>query len=204
MRAPPASKGSIVVAMKPAKALLGFLLAGYVRLGQAVEETLVQCLTTKGPILIDVHIEWAPLGASRFLELVDNNFYTDIALFRCVDGFLTQFGISEDKEKAHWHGANIEDDPNLQIGIKKSESCDDMNTHIYITALHTHYTHTIHTTHIHTHTHTTHTHHTHPLSSQIICLMLEVALTHAQRNSSLLSKILTFLVTNHGRHRLRK
>ena len=42
----------------------------------------VTCETTKGTIGIEVREEWAPLGAQRFLELVDDNFFTDIAFFR--------------------------------------------------------------------------------------------------------------------------
>lgn len=81
---------------------------------------LVSCQTTKGPLLIEVHKDWAPLGAARFLELVDDQFYTDIALFRCVKRFLTQFGISDNHAKKHWHNKNIQDDPNLHLGIQKN------------------------------------------------------------------------------------
>ncbi|RYG62708.1 hypothetical protein EON64_17365 [archaeon] len=79
----------------------------------------VHCQTTKGPLDIEVYPDWAPLGARRFLELVVDDFYTDIAFFRCVKGFLTQFGISDHADKLHWHRANIPDDPNLRKGIKK-------------------------------------------------------------------------------------
>ena len=80
----------------------------------------VQCTTTKGDILIEVYPEWSPLGANRFLELVEDNFFTNIAFFRCVKHFLTQFGISEDVTKKHWHNNNIKDDPNLHLGIKQN------------------------------------------------------------------------------------
>ena len=101
---------------------------------------LVHCETTKGPLTIEVHKDWSPLGANRFIELVQDDFFTDIAFFRCVEGFLTQFGsshnnltlncwlltllrifcsISDNPEKKHWHNAVIPDDPNLHLGIKK-------------------------------------------------------------------------------------
>ena len=79
----------------------------------------VSCETTKGPIKLEVYPSWAPLGAARFIELVKDGFYTDIALFRCVEGFLTQFGISDKPDKKHWHRKEIKDDPNLHKGIKK-------------------------------------------------------------------------------------
>lgn len=40
-----------------------------------------------------------------------DGFYTNIAFFRCVDRFLTQFGISVDPAKKHWHRKEILDDP---------------------------------------------------------------------------------------------
>lgn len=80
---------------------------------------VVNCDTTKGPIKIEVYESWAPLGAKRFLELVRDGFYTDIALYRCVKGFLTQFGISDNPSMKHWHREQIVDDPTLNKGIKK-------------------------------------------------------------------------------------
>ena len=79
----------------------------------------VECQTTKGNFIIDVHRNWAPLGADHFMELVKDDFYTDIAFFRCVKGFLTQFGLTDNKEKKHWHYEEIKDDPNLHMGIQK-------------------------------------------------------------------------------------
>ena len=80
----------------------------------------ISCETTKGSLKIDVHNDWAPLGAERFVTLVKDGFYTDIAFFRCVKGFLTQFGISADPKMKHWHHENILDDPNLKMGIQKN------------------------------------------------------------------------------------
>jgi cyclophilin family peptidyl-prolyl cis-trans isomerase len=81
---------------------------------------LVDCETSKGPLRIEVHRDWAPLGADRFVELVQDDFFTDIAFFRCVKRFLTQFGISDNPDKKHWHNKNIPDDPNLNLGIQKN------------------------------------------------------------------------------------
>ncbi len=36
-----------------------------------------------------------------------------------MDGFLTQFGISDRHDMKHWHNKNIPDDPTLQRGIKR-------------------------------------------------------------------------------------
>ena len=80
----------------------------------------VSCATTKGDILLEIYRDWAPLGADRFLELVRDGFFSDIAFFRCVKGFLTQFGISDKTKYKHWHNKNIPDDPMLHIPIRKN------------------------------------------------------------------------------------
>lgn len=80
----------------------------------------ISCETTKGPLLFEIYRDWAPNGADRFVELVQTGFFTDIALFRCVKDFLTQFGISDKSEYKHWHGKNLKDDPNLHIPIRKN------------------------------------------------------------------------------------
>src|SRR5579872_2553235 len=49
--------------------------------------------TSKGPIQIMVHRDWAPLGVDRFYYLLQNNFYDDARFFRVVPGFVAQFGI---------------------------------------------------------------------------------------------------------------
>lgn len=79
---------------------------------KAPEEYTVQLDTTAGPIVIDVRREWAPKGADRFYELVNNGYYTDVAFFRVIGGFMAQVGISGDPElNAEWRAKPIEDDP---------------------------------------------------------------------------------------------
>jgi peptidyl-prolyl cis-trans isomerase A (cyclophilin A) len=79
---------------------------------------VVKLETTKGGIAIDVHPDWAPLGAERFLELVKAGFYTDVAFFRVMKGFMAQTGISGDpKQTAKWQNKRIKDDP-----VKKSNT----------------------------------------------------------------------------------
>jgi peptidyl-prolyl cis-trans isomerase A (cyclophilin A) len=102
------------------------------------DNPLVECETTKGSITIEVIPSWAPLGAARFLELIDDNFFTDIALFRCVPRFLAQFGISDNPERKHWHNDVIRDDPSLNLGIHKGyvsfagSGPNSRSTHIFI------------------------------------------------------------------------
>ena len=60
---------------------------------------------------VQVHPDWAPLGAARFRELVDSDFFSGTRFFRVVPGFVAQFGISGDpKVAAEWRGKKIQDD----------------------------------------------------------------------------------------------
>jgi peptidyl-prolyl cis-trans isomerase A (cyclophilin A) len=79
---------------------------------QAPAQYTVELDTTKGAILIDVRREWAPHGADRFYELVQNGYYTDVAFFRVISGFMAQVGISGDPAlNAQWREKRIPDDP---------------------------------------------------------------------------------------------
>ena len=71
--------------------------------------------TTKGAFVIEVTRAWSPNGADRFYNLVHNGFYDGVKFFRCVDGFMVQFGIHGDpKVSAAWRDAKIKDDPVTQ------------------------------------------------------------------------------------------
>ena len=72
----------------------------------------VKCATTRGDFVIEIVRDWAPLGADRFYNLVRSGFFTDLAFFRNVPGFVVQFGIHGDPKVAQaWDGAKIPDDP---------------------------------------------------------------------------------------------
>ena len=71
----------------------------------------VQFNTTKGKIVIEVTRSLAPNGADRFYNLAKSGYFTDIAFFRVVPGFMCQFGIHGDPNvSAKWRDANIPDD----------------------------------------------------------------------------------------------
>ena len=93
--------------------------------GQAFDYDVsnVRCSTTKGSLEIEVYHDWAPIGAKRFLDLVRDGFFTNISMFRTVENFLTQFGISDDPKYKYTDPNNqfkeIPDDKDLKLGIKK-------------------------------------------------------------------------------------
>jgi cyclophilin family peptidyl-prolyl cis-trans isomerase len=79
---------------------------------RAPEEFRVRMETTKGPIVIEVHRDWAPRGADRFYNLVRFGYYDDTRFFRVVKGRWAQFGINGDpKISSLWRNRTIPDDP---------------------------------------------------------------------------------------------
>ena len=79
---------------------------------KAPETFKAQLDTTKGKITIEVTRSLAPNGADRFYNLVKSGYFTDIAFFRVIPGFMCQFGIHGDPAvSAKWREANISDDP---------------------------------------------------------------------------------------------
>jgi cyclophilin family peptidyl-prolyl cis-trans isomerase len=84
-------------------------------------DKFVRCtIDGKGEILIKMHNDWAPIGAKRFLELVEDNFFTDHPLYRAVKDFIIQFGVSGDpKQQEKWRNkGTLKDDVNKHIKFK--------------------------------------------------------------------------------------
>jgi len=67
--------------------------------------------TSKGDITIEVHRDWAPIGAERFYELVQAGFYDNARFFRVVPSFIIQFGLAADPAVTKKWDKNIDDDP---------------------------------------------------------------------------------------------
>jgi peptidyl-prolyl cis-trans isomerase A (cyclophilin A) len=75
--------------------------------------------TTKGAFVIEVHRDWAPVGADRFYNLVKNGFYNDVRFFRVIPGFMAQFGMhGTPAVQQAWQSARIADDP-VKQGSKR-------------------------------------------------------------------------------------
>jgi peptidyl-prolyl cis-trans isomerase A (cyclophilin A) len=79
--------------------------------------------TSKGAFVIEVHREWAPLGADRFYNLVRNGFYDGTRFFRVRPGFMAQFGLNGDANiQAVWQRASLRDEPPLKSNTRGSVS----------------------------------------------------------------------------------
>src|SRR5215467_14072653 len=75
--------------------------------------------TSRGAFVIEVHRDWAPIGADRFYNLVKNGFFDECRFFRVVPDFMVQFGINGDPAiQSNWANANITDDPVTQSNKK--------------------------------------------------------------------------------------
>jgi peptidyl-prolyl cis-trans isomerase A (cyclophilin A) len=79
----------------------------------------VRLETTKGPIVIEVHRDWAPRGADRFHELVTAGYFDGNRFFRVVKGQWAQFGINGDPAVAKaWRARTIPDDARKQSNVR--------------------------------------------------------------------------------------
>jgi peptidyl-prolyl cis-trans isomerase A (cyclophilin A) len=68
--------------------------------------------TSKGPVVIEVHKAWAPIGADHFYTLVKTGFFDNARFFRVVRNFVVQFGINGDpKTHSLWATTALRDDP---------------------------------------------------------------------------------------------
>jgi peptidyl-prolyl cis-trans isomerase A (cyclophilin A) len=89
----------------------------------APREYAVGLETTKGPIVIEVHHDWAPHGADRFYTLVTTGYYDDNRFFRVVRDRWAQFGINGDPTVANaWRQRTIPDDPRKQSNVRGTVS----------------------------------------------------------------------------------
>ncbi len=78
---------------------------------KAPDDFKVRVETTKDNFVIEVLRFWSPRGADRFYNLVTSGYFTDVAFFRVLDGFVAQFGIHGDPNVNRvWNSATIQDD----------------------------------------------------------------------------------------------
>src|SRR5438874_13015622 len=85
----------------------------------ALQTFRVRLDTSKGAVVIEVHRDWAPNGASRFHELVTSRYFDDSRFFRVVKGQWAQFGINADPVVAsRWRENTIPDDPRGQSNTR--------------------------------------------------------------------------------------
>lgn len=75
--------------------------------------------TTKGPFVVEVHRDWAPLGSDRFYTLVKRDYFSGAKFFRVIPNFMVQFGLAADPSvTARYEGSEFPDDPVRQSNTR--------------------------------------------------------------------------------------
>jgi cyclophilin family peptidyl-prolyl cis-trans isomerase len=75
--------------------------------------------TSIGDFTMEVHRDWAPVGADRFYNLVRTGFYDDSRFYRVRAGFIVQFGLPGDPAvSAIWNDRAMPDDPVVESNDK--------------------------------------------------------------------------------------
>lgn len=114
LMAQPAAKSTAKTPSK-APAASGSLMNPSSLHATAPAEFKAEFVTTKGNFVVEVHRDWAPMGADRFYNLVRGGFFTNAAFFRVVPNFMVQFGLNANPAvNAAWRNANLRDDPTKQ------------------------------------------------------------------------------------------
>ena len=86
---------------------------------EAPEEFRARFETTQGNFDIYAKRSWSPKGVDRLYQMLKNDYYKDVAIFRVVPKFVAQFGIHNDSLiNAKWGKSGIDDEPVL----KKNDS----------------------------------------------------------------------------------
>lgn len=68
--------------------------------------------TTKGNFDIEANREWSPKGVDRLYQLIKNEYYVNVPIYRVVPKFVAQFGIHNDTLINNaWQKRGIEDEP---------------------------------------------------------------------------------------------
>ena len=97
----------------------------------------VKVESSAGDFTIEVHREWAPVGAERFYQLVKAGYYDECRFFRVVPGFMVQFGMHGDPAVHQQWDRNIKDDSVTQSNKRSyvtfaTSGPDSRTTQIFI------------------------------------------------------------------------
>lgn len=97
----------------------------------------VKVESSAGDYTIEVHREWAPIGAERFYQLVKAGFYEECRYFRVLPGFMVQFGMNGNPAVQQQWDRNIQDDPVTQSNKQgyvtfATSGADSRTTQVFI------------------------------------------------------------------------
>ncbi len=97
----------------------------------------VEVESSAGDYTIEVHRDWAPVGAERFYQLVKAGYYDECRYFRVVPGFMVQLGMNGDPAVQRQWDLKIKDDPVTQSNKRSyvtfaTSGPDSRTTQIFI------------------------------------------------------------------------
>ncbi len=99
-------------AKSPAPAVSSRLMHPELAKAKAPDLYRVKFTTAKGDFVIEVHRDWAPLGADRFYNLVRAGYFVGDGFYRMVPGIFVQWGANPNPAVTKaWAAAPIKDDP---------------------------------------------------------------------------------------------
>ena len=74
--------------------------------------------TSKGPVVVEVHRDWAPVGVDHLYSLIQTGYYDGNRFFRVTHSYV-QFGINGDPQtNGLWSTAYLPDDKVKQSNVK--------------------------------------------------------------------------------------
>jgi cyclophilin family peptidyl-prolyl cis-trans isomerase len=86
---------------------------------QAPDAYRVTLSTSVGDVVIEIHRDWAPLGADRFYNLAKGGFYDDTRIYRVLPEFMAQFGLNGDPYvNRAWKTEYLVDDPLVESNTR--------------------------------------------------------------------------------------
>jgi peptidyl-prolyl cis-trans isomerase A (cyclophilin A) len=98
----------------------------------------VRLETTAGVFVIEVHRDWAPLGADRFYNLVKRGWYDGVRFHRVLEDFTAGWGIHDDPYVNRvWQNELLVDDPVVQSNTRGRVSfarsgANSRTTHVFV------------------------------------------------------------------------
>lgn len=100
--------------------LYSYSIENEASLEQTPESFKVLFKTSKGEFVVEAHKKWSPLAVQRFYNLVKDDYYRNLPLFRVVDGFVAQFGLGGNLVKQNKWDVNFQDEPVIHSNLRRT------------------------------------------------------------------------------------
>ena len=86
---------------------------------QAPDSFLVDVETSEGTFSVKMRRHWSPAGVDRVWHLMDNDFYAGARIYRVVDGFVAQWGLSgQPLLDSIWREHGLPDEPTVGSNVR--------------------------------------------------------------------------------------